>query len=200
MDLAPPGAGVRPSLPAMQDRLRRKTMLEGGMLMLKRALTAVARRRPDRDDGLGSLVANAQGPEVGHAPGRYRRPQVTGRAVDRAQQGDARVPHLGAAHGRRRRHHEGLRHPGAGRLLRFRRGLRGARATTRSASRASRRKSSARSRSRSGRRPSRSVLRSRPSTKASTRDGAISPASASSRGLCRSTPGPTPSAASMRWA
>ena len=60
---------------------------------------------------------------MGHASCRHRRPQGHGHAVDPAQQGDAAIPHFRAAHRRRHRHRQGIRHQGARCLLRVRRCL-----------------------------------------------------------------------------
>ena len=72
-------------------------------------------------DGLRGL--GAEGHPLGHAAGRHLRPQGDGRAGQPSEQGDAAIPHLGAADRRRHRHRQGLRHQGARRLLRLRRRL-----------------------------------------------------------------------------
>ena len=66
-------------------------------------------------------MVGAKRHQMGHRPGRLRRPQGAGGARRPPEQGDAELPHHRSADARRRDDREGLRHRADRRLLRFRR-------------------------------------------------------------------------------
>ena len=172
----------------------RWTTIWEGNAMLKRAIATVA---------VAALIGMSASAAWSQQDIRWGTPPVgtaghkaAGRAGQSSEQGDAAVPHLGAADRRRHRHRQGLRHQGARRLLRLRRRLPRARDRLRPLQ------------GLQGARPAHAdpvVLvehdRDRPrdprrATRTRSRNGATSTASACSPGRCRSTPAPRPSA---RW-
>ena len=78
--------------------------------MIKRLLTAFAVTAAIT---LANSAAWSEPKDIrwGTPPGRHRRPQGAGHAGQPAEQGDAGVPHLGAADRRRHRHRQGLSPP-----------------------------------------------------------------------------------------